>query len=107
MHYATLDDFVKDLPLLAQEHREELKDTNALFLLETKQGRRVYIHLRAGDVTLLDECDEPPVCAIAADENDLLSMVAGKLNPAKAILFGKVKVKGNPKPLMELIGLLR
>lgn len=48
MHYATLDDFVKDLPLLAHQHREELKNTNALFLLETKQGRRVYISLKAG-----------------------------------------------------------
>lgn len=107
MHYATLDDFVRDLPLLTHQHREELKDTNALFLLETKQGRRVYISLKAGEVQLLDECAEPPACAVSADENDLLDMIAGKLNPARAILFGRVKVKGNPAPLMSLIALMK
>ena len=107
MHYATLDDFVKELPLMAAQHREKLAGHDALFLLETRQGRRVFIQLQAGTITLLDDCGQAPACAIVADENDLLAMIAGKLNPAKAILFGKVKVKGNPKPLMDLVSLLR
>lgn len=107
MHYATLDDFVKDLPALAAQHRQQLAGQDALFLLETKQGRKTYICLQQGEVTLLDNSPRPPVCTITADEDDLLAMIAGRLNPAKAILFGKVKVKGNPGPLMELISLLK
>lgn len=106
MHFNTLDELLAALPGLAQEHQAELHGRSALFLLETKQGRRVFIRLQDGAVTIA-ESGEAPVCTVVADENDLLNMMAGKLNPAKALMFGKVKVKGNPGPLLELIGLLK
>lgn len=105
MHYDTLDELLSALPGLAREHRTELAGRSALFLLETKQGRSVYIDLRDGAVTV-KQSGEAPVCTVIADEGDLLRMIAGELNPAKALMFGKVKVKGNPKPLLELIALL-
>ena len=106
MHFNTLDELLAALPGMAEAHREELGGRSALFLLETKQGRRVFIDLRDGTVTVTEN-GEAPVCTVIADENDLLSMMAGKLNPAKALMFGKVKVKGNPGPLLELVGLLK
>lgn len=106
MHFNTLDELLAALPGLAEAHRAELGSRSALFLLETKQGRRVFIDLHDGIVTVT-ESGESPVCTVIADETDLLNMMAGKLNPAKALMFGKVKVKGNPKPLLELIGLLK
>lgn len=106
MHFNTLDELLSALPGLAEEHRAELRGRSALFLLETKQARRVFIRLRDGTVTVTGN-GEAPVCTVIADENDLLSMMAGKLNPAKALMFGRVKVKGNPGPLLELISLLK
>lgn len=106
MNYATLDEFLQDLPALAREHRGELEGHSALIRLETKQGRSVLVRLEGGEVTF-PQCDEEPVCTVIAGEDDLMSMIAGKLNPAKALLFGKVKIKGNPKPLLDLIALLK
>lgn len=107
MHYVTLDDFLKDLPDLAREHQQELTGRRALFRLETRQGRCVHVLLEDGQVTLPTSCAQEPVCTITADEGDLMSMIAGKLSPAKALLFGKVKIQGNPKPLLDLIALLK
>lgn len=106
MDFNTLDELLAALPGLAQEHRDELAGHRALFLLETKQGRKVYIALEDGAVRI-SAAGEAPACTVIADENDLLSMMAGRLNPAKALMFGKVKVKGTPKPLLELIALLK
>lgn len=106
MYFNTLDELLAALPGLAQEHRAELAGRTALFLLKTRQGRCVYIHLHNGEVTVAQE-GENPACTVTADENDLLSMIAGKLNPARAIMFGKVKIQGNPKPLLDLIALLK
>lgn len=107
MNYATLDDFLRDLPGLARAHREELADRSGLFRLETKQGRRVLLRLADGEVTMPDSCPEEPVCTLMADEGDLLGLIAGKLSPAKALMLGKVKIKGNPKPLLDLAALLK
>ncbi|MBE5804375.1 MAG: SCP2 sterol-binding domain-containing protein [Clostridiales bacterium] len=107
MNYATLDDFLRDLPALAREHRQELEGRAALILLQTNQGRSVLVRLRDGEVTFPTSCGEEPECTIIAGEEDLMGIIAGKLNPAMALMFGKVKIKGNPKPLLELISLIK
>ncbi len=54
-----------------------------------------------------DTCAQKPECTVIANERDLLDMIAGKMNPTKALLLGKVKIQGNPKPLLDLIALLK
>lgn len=107
MDYDSLDSLLHALPELAAQHRAEMADIRALFLVETRQGRKVYLRLAEGCLTLPEHPADAPDCTIYAGEGDLLDMMAGKLSPAKALLFGKVKVKGDPKPLMDLIGLLK
>lgn len=106
MNYADLDAFLQDLPGLARAQRQQLAGRSGLFRLETKQGRCVLLRLADGEVTLPESCPEEPVCTVTADEGDLLALIAGKLSPAKALLLGKVKIKGNPKPLLELAALM-
>lgn len=107
MQYTSIDQFLADLPALAEEHRTALAGKSARFLFDFKQGRRIFVTLENGALTLSQEEAAAPEATILADEKDLLAMLAGKLNPMKAIMLGKVKIKGNPKPLLELIALIR
>lgn len=107
MHYASIDELLRDLPRLAEEHRADLTGRNACFLFTFKQGRRVYLTLSDGHVSLAESSAAVPDATVIADENDLLAMLAGQLNPMKAIMFGKVKIQGNPKPLLDMIALLK
>ncbi len=107
MHFDTLDELLAALPGLAQQHQAALTGRSALFLLKTRQGRESFIALKNGAVTVMNACPHAPDCTVTANESDLLDMIAGKLNPAKALMFGKVKIQGNPKPLLDLIALLK
>lgn len=107
MHFNTLDELLSALPALAQQHQASLAGRTALFLLKTRQGREAYISLQNGAVTVADACTHTPDCTVIANERDLLDMIGGKLNPTKALLLGRVKIQGNPKPLLDLIGLLK
>lgn len=106
MQCNTLDELLLALPEMAREHQAELAGRSALFLLETKQGRQAYISLRDGQVTV-EQTGEAPDCTIMADEKDLPRVLSSELHPAKALMLGRVKVKGNPRPLLELIALLK
>jgi len=102
MNYATLDDFIRDLPVRAMDAREQLRGHDALFFLNTREGRRVAVTIRDGGVTLSEQAGAPD-CTVTASEIDLLRLVNGELSPAKALLFGKVRVSGDPTKLMSLI----
>ncbi|MBQ8313100.1 MAG: SCP2 sterol-binding domain-containing protein [Clostridia bacterium] len=107
MHFNTLDELLCALPALAQQHQAALAGRSALFLLKTRQGREACISLQSGAVTVTDTCPQAPDCTVTANEGDLLDMIGGKLNPAKALMLGKVKIQGNPKPLLDLVALLK
>lgn len=102
-----LEQWLSSLPALARQHQAELAGHSGLFRVETRQGRRRDILLSGGSVQVMESSSATPTCTILADEGDLLAMLSGRLNPAKALLFGKVKVKGDPKPLLSLVSLLK
>lgn len=101
--YASLDELLKDLPALAAKAGDALKDTEGLFLLEESAGRRLYVKVDRGEVTLPESPDGEPVCTVCASESDLLAVISGRMKPMSAILRGKVRLKGNPAPLLALI----
>lgn len=105
--YQTLDELLADLPRLAREHQAELADRKTLFLFELQEGRKVYINMDGGQVTVTESSAAAPDAVIAASEGDLMDMIAGKLNPMVALLMGKVQVKGNTKALMDVLTLLK
>lgn len=106
MQYSDLDDFLRDLPLHAAHAADKLGDRRLLCLLETRQGRSVYVKLDQGVVTVSDTADAMPDCTLRADENVLLDVICGRLNPAKAILLRRITVQGNVQALMSLIALI-
>ena len=40
------------------------------------------------------------------DEKQLMDLINGKTSPMKALLFGKVRIQGDVKPLLQLCALL-
>lgn len=106
MHYDSLDAFLADLPAQAAPVRDKLRGHDALFLVETRQGRQLYLQLRDGEVLLSTSSDVKPDCTVKADEAALLDLVNGRLSPMKALLLRKVVLTGSPAPLMSLISLL-
>ena len=104
--YTTLDEFLADLPKLAERFRDRLAGQDALFLLTT-EDRQLYVKIAEGRVSLPAACDEKPVAAVSAKEAVLTDLLSGKLSPMGAILRGKVKVTGNIGALTSLITLLK
>ena len=105
-NYTKLDEFLADLPELAAKYKDKLAGQSALFLLQVGE-RKVYVKLAEGDVALLDECADKPQCTVAASEEALMEMLAGKLNPMVAMFTGKVQVTGNMGALTSLMTLLK
>ena len=46
-----------------------------------------------------------PEITVAADSADIIAMAEGKLDPLKAYMLGKIKVKGNMSEVMKLVQL--
>ncbi len=104
--YESLDAFLADLPRLTAGARERLRGQSGLFELTTKQGRHLFVRLDDGLITLPETPPaEKPDCVVTADERDLLAVVNREQSPVTALLFGKVKVKGDKGLLLKLAAL--
>lgn len=102
MQYESLDDFIADIPMHVQKHQAELSGRDVTAVLQTKQGRRITVRLRDGQVTF-PEGEEQADCTAIADEKVLLDMINGKLSPVKAVLLRKIVLKGDLTKLMALV----
>lgn len=104
--YDSVDAFAADLPEMAAALQSKLRGNDGLFLLKVKNGKEYSIRLRDG----LAEMNAPeagePDCTVTADEETLLDLINGKGSPVKAILFGKVSVRGDVFRLKKLLSLL-
>lgn len=103
--YKSLDDFLRALPGLAEPHRERLRGQDALLRLVCG-GREAFVRLADGVVTVPENCRETPACTLIAEEDVALALIAGRLNPMRALMTGKVRVQGDAKLLMRLCRLL-
>ena len=103
--YDSLDGFIAALPGLAAGIATRLKGQSGLFLLRTRQGREVCVLLADGQVALPEAPPREPDCTVEADERDVLALLNGELSPAKALLFGKVRVRGDKGLLLKLASL--
>ena len=103
--YSSLEEFLRDLPALAAEAEEALRGQEGLFLLETRQGARVWLRLREGRLSI-EEDGGAPDCAVTADEQALLDIINGRMHPWRAWLGGKIRVRGEKGRLMALISLM-
>ena len=103
--YSSLEEFLDDLPALAAGAEEALRGQEGLFLLETRQGARVWLRLWEGRLSIEEECAAPD-CTIIAEEQALLDIIHGRIHPLRALLGGKIRVRGDKARLMALISLM-
>ena len=103
--YSSLEEFLNDLPALAAEAEDALRGQEGLFLVETRQGARVWMRLGAGRLSIEEEGGAPD-CAVLADEQALLDIINGHMHPLRALLGGKIRVGGDRGRLMALISLM-
>lgn len=103
----SLEQWLNAIPTIAQRHQAQLAGHSGLYRLETTQGRRWDIFLSNGAVQIAAPGTAAPICTLCASETDLLAILNGRLSPSKALLFGKVKLKGDPKPLLALAALVK
>ena len=104
--YTSVRHLAEDLPALALPVRDRLRGKDGVFALLTDEGGRYFISLKDGLVTVAESAAEAPVCTVHAREADLLAMISGRLNPAKALLLRRVRLQGNAAALWSLISLL-
>lgn len=103
--YSSLEEFLNDLPALAAEAEETLREQEGLFLVETRQGVQVWLRLREGRLSI-EEDGGAPDCTVLADEQALLDIINGHMHPLRALLGGKIRVRGDKARLMALISLM-
>ena len=104
--YTSILTFAEDLPRFAAAHENALVGHDALFFLQMQDGPERYIRLEGGKVTVCETVEKAPDCTVIAAEAVMLDIINGKLNPALAILTGKVRIKGDKTKLMTLLKML-
>lgn len=103
--YTSIEGFVHDLSALAEKHSERLSSADGLYCMELTDGRTWYVDIHNGKVAVTDASDEVPCCTVKASERIVLDLLAGEINPVKAILLKKVHVSGDIRKLLKLASL--
>lgn len=89
-----------------RRNEESLVDVTYAYRLDaTDTGYTSAFMLDHGRFAMLAESDWADVTVIGP-ENNLLAIFQRKLNPAAALLFGKIKINGSKSALMKLTSFL-
>ena len=67
-------------------------------------GEEGVIVLAGGSATTEDQDTD---CTLSLSQDNLVKLLAGKLNPMTGLMMGKLKVSGNPAVAMKLSQLLK
>ena len=94
-----------DIIATMSEHSDELKDVTAAYRFCPKESEAVGVRLTNGVVSPLDDSEAADVTVSGSGEA-MLHVLSGTLNPLKAILLGKLKVKGNMALLVKLANMI-
>ena len=73
--------------------------------LDFGEGQVIYLD-GTGDANIVSEEDKDAACLVQVKLEDMEELLAGKLNPMTAFMFGKLKVKGDMGVAMKLQGFL-
>ncbi|MBO4885965.1 MAG: SCP2 sterol-binding domain-containing protein [Clostridia bacterium] len=105
-YYESLAAFLDALPILAAEAKGRLKECPGAFRLETPEGHVYEAEILPDGQMAIGCLSREPDCTVVASERDLLSIIQGRLSPAKALLLRKIRVRGQISKLIALIALL-
>ncbi|XP_031832239.1 hydroxysteroid dehydrogenase like 2 isoform X2 [Nomia melanderi] len=89
---------------------ELVSKTGAIFQFNVKgnEAGTWYLDLKTGKgSTGKGEPSQPPDATLTMDSQNFFAMFAGKLNPATALVMGKLKIQGNLQKAMKLEKLMQ
>lgn len=88
---------------------DQMKGINAVyqFDLPGEGGGAFYIDVKDGEADFVDGKSDRPNITIHMELEDFKKWQAGKLNPATALMLGKIKMKGDMVLGMKLRNIMR
>merc|ERR1719244_723892 len=92
---------------LEQEGQAFVKKIGGVFAFKVKGGPEGaeatwYVDVKNGSGCVHNDTDKKADCTIAMSDDDLLSLMTGKMNPQTAFFQGKLKITGNMGLAMKL-----
>lgn len=103
---ASLADVAAKLCALLQSHPEALGAVAGRYRLQTTDtGFQLAFAASEGSFTPLSPADSVDVC-IQGSEKELLKLVRGESDPMRALLLGRLKVRGDIRLLQKFAKLL-
>lgn len=82
------------------------QDATLMFNVSGPQGGNWVASIQGGELEVKEGMVQNADMVLAAEDQDLLRMVNGDLNPVTAFMQGKVKIKGDMSLAMKLQNLL-
>lgn len=82
--------------------QDKLGDTEAI--IQYNISEPMYQVVRNGMLTVHEGTAEHPTLTITMQDDDLIKLFQGQLNPLMAFMTGKIKVKGDMTLAQKLIG---
>ena len=88
------------LPEKVQTEALEGLETTFHFDIEGDGGGQVTVQVKDGACTAAEGLSGDPSCVVAAQEDNLMNVLKGKVNPLMAVLTGKLKIS-NQKEMLK------
>ncbi len=87
--------------------KAELKGMNAVFQFKN-EAQSFYLKISEDGSTILEKGEHPsPTVVLTASENDLESIISGKMDGVAAFFQGKLKIKGDPFLAQKLVNVMK
>ena len=103
----TIEGLIAMVPKSFQVDQAKGVDTSIQLNVTGSQAGQWNAVIKNGAVTVNKGVHASPEITVTADTDDILAVAEGKLDPAKALMTGKAKVKGDMTEIMKLLPLFK
>ncbi|MDQ0337568.1 putative sterol carrier protein [Caldalkalibacillus uzonensis] len=93
----------------ANDSPDKIKNINEVFQFEINGQQVGTFQVKVNDdkVEVVEGTPYEAACVFALSDEHFISLAEGKLNPAMAVMTGKVKIKGDMSKALKLQNLLK
>ncbi len=88
----TAKEFLMDLPERVAQEALENKETVFHFNLTGEEDTQMTVEIKDGELKVQEGLVGEAECTISGKSENLMKIIAGKLNPMLALMTGKIKV---------------
>ncbi|NTU55109.1 MAG: SCP2 sterol-binding domain-containing protein [Anaerolineales bacterium] len=103
----TIEGLIAMVPTSFQVDQAKGVNTSVQLNVTGSQAGQWNAVIKDGAVTVNKGVNPSAEISVTADTDDILAVAEGKLDPAKALMTGKAKVKGDMTEIMKLLPLFK